>query len=97
MLLGHISFPRIRTSQCLLLRYNAGTLNYLGQLQETMERVTGIEPVYPAWKAGALADVLHPQMWVGLSTLPIYYITDFQKSQNFMVPPSGIEPLTSTL
>ena len=25
-----------------------------------MERVTGIEPVYPAWKAGALADVLHP-------------------------------------
>ena len=27
-----------------------------------MERVTGIEPVYPAWKAGALADVLHPQM-----------------------------------
>ena len=28
-----------------------------------MERVTGIEPVYPAWKAGALADVLHPQMW----------------------------------
>ena len=26
-----------------------------------MERVTGIEPVYPAWKAGALADVLHPQ------------------------------------
>ena len=27
-----------------------------------MERVTGIEPVYPAWKAGALADVLHPQI-----------------------------------
>ena len=26
-----------------------------------MERVTGIEPVYPTWKAGALADVLHPQ------------------------------------
>ena len=25
-----------------------------------MERVTGVEPVYPAWKAGALADVLHP-------------------------------------
>ena len=26
-----------------------------------MERVRGIEPLYPAWKAGALADVLHPQ------------------------------------
>ena len=25
-----------------------------------MERVKGIEPSYPAWKAGALADVLHP-------------------------------------
>ena len=25
-----------------------------------MERVMGIEPTYPAWKAGALADVLHP-------------------------------------
>ena len=28
-----------------------------------MERVRGIEPLYPAWKAGALADVLHPQKW----------------------------------
>ena len=27
-----------------------------------LERVTGIEPVYPAWKAGALADVLHPHV-----------------------------------
>ena len=25
-----------------------------------MERVTGIEPVYPAWKAGVLAIVLYP-------------------------------------
>ena len=25
-----------------------------------MERVKGIEHSYPAWKAGALADVLHP-------------------------------------
>ena len=25
-----------------------------------MKRVTGIEPVYPAWKAGVLTDVLHP-------------------------------------
>ena len=27
----------------------------------SMERVTGIGPAYPAWKAGALAVVLHPQ------------------------------------
>ena len=27
-----------------------------------MERVTGIEPVYSAWKADALADVLHPHL-----------------------------------
>ena len=27
-----------------------------------MERVTGIEPASPAWKAGALAVVLHPQI-----------------------------------
>ena len=26
-----------------------------------MEQVTGIEPASPAWKAGALAVVLHPQ------------------------------------
>ncbi len=26
-----------------------------------MERVTGIEPASPAWKAGALTVVLHPQ------------------------------------
>jgi hypothetical protein len=26
-----------------------------------MERVNGVEPSYPAWKAGALAVVLHPQ------------------------------------
>ena len=25
-----------------------------------MEQVTGIEPASPAWKAGALAIVLHP-------------------------------------
>ena len=28
-----------------------------------MERVTGIEPASPAWKAGALAVVLHPQAY----------------------------------
>ena len=27
-----------------------------------MERVTGIEPASPAWKAGALAIVLHPRL-----------------------------------
>lgn len=28
-----------------------------------IERVMGIEPTYPAWKAGALADVLHPHLF----------------------------------
>ena len=27
-----------------------------------LERVTGIEPASPAWKAGALAIVLHPRL-----------------------------------
>jgi hypothetical protein len=27
-----------------------------------MERVTGIEPAFPAWKAGTLAIVLHPRV-----------------------------------
>ena len=53
---------------------------------ELMERVTGIEPVYPAWKAGALADVLHPHLRLTPSTLYKYYITDFQKSQNLNLP-----------
>ena len=28
-----------------------------------LERVMGIEPTYPTWKAGVLADVLHPRKW----------------------------------
>ena len=33
----------------------------------------GIEPTYPAWKAGALADVLHPQNvgWIGVLLLKL--------------------------
>ena len=58
-----------------------------------MERVTGIEPVYPAWKAGALADVLYPHVGAcapgkelkgneSLSlTFYIYYNINFLKSQ----------------
>ena len=29
------------------------------RIDQTMERVTGIEPASPAWKAGALTIVLH--------------------------------------
>ena len=36
-------------------------LLYPAELLARMERVTGIEPASPAWKAGALAVVLHPQ------------------------------------
>ena len=49
-----ISFPRIRTSQRLLLRYNASTLNYPGSAPETMDPVTGIGPVSFAGKANIL-------------------------------------------
>ena len=34
----------------------------LSYWRESMERVTGIEPASPAWKAGALTIVLHPRM-----------------------------------
>ena len=47
-----------RTPDLLLRRqllYPAELLAY------RVERVTGIEPASPAWKAGALAVVLHPQ------------------------------------
>ena len=32
----------------------------ISQAHQKLERVTGIEPASPAWKAGALAIVLHP-------------------------------------
>ena len=28
-----------------------------------MERVVGIEPTFPAWKAGVLADIRYPHIW----------------------------------
>ena len=37
-----------------------------------LERVTGIEPASPAWKAGALAVVLHLQMPSEKSSAWIY-------------------------
>ena len=41
-----------------------------------LERVTGIEPASPAWKAGALAIVLHPRLpseeIVSLVIIPFY-------------------------
>ena len=38
-----------------------------------LERVTGIEPASPAWKAGALAIVLHPQAADTISPTIIAY------------------------
>ena len=35
---------------------------YPTELQARMEQVMGIEPTSPAWKAGALAVVLHLQI-----------------------------------
>ena len=51
-----------------------------------MERVTGIEPVYPAWKAGALADVLHPQGWGNPKTAPEKIGTLKKGEKIFFIP-----------
>ena len=48
----------IRTRDLLLRRQ----LLYPTELQARMEQVMGIEPTSPAWKAGALAVVLHLQI-----------------------------------
>ena len=40
---------------------------------KSVERVTGIEPASPAWKAGALAIVLHPQAADTISPTIIAY------------------------
>ena len=33
-----------------------------------MERVVGIEPTFPAWKAGVLADIRYPHIFKSLLT-----------------------------
>ncbi len=48
-----------RTPGLLLRRQLLYPAELLAQINK-LERVTGIEPASPAWKAGALAIVLHP-------------------------------------
>ena len=48
-----------RTPGLLLRRQLLYPTELLAQIYK-LERVTGIEPASPAWKAGALAIVLHP-------------------------------------
>ena len=43
----------------------------------------GVEPTYPVWKTGVLADVLIPHKLISLSTLYKYYTTIFKKNQIF--------------
>ena len=50
-----------------------------------LERVKGIEPSYPAWKAGALADVLYPHKW-GVGIRP-REDKDFKKGRRFFLNP----------
>lgn len=38
-----------------------------------MERVTGIEPVLPAWKADTLAIVLYAQKWCHETDLIVFF------------------------
>ena len=40
-----------------------------------MERVVGIEPTFPAWKAGVLADIRYPHIFKSLLTS--YYCVNF--------------------
>ena len=54
-----------RTPHLLLRRQ----LLYPDELLARMERVMGIEPTPTAWKAGALAVVLHPQAYTDESAL----------------------------
>ena len=37
-----------------------------------MERVVGIEPTFPAWKAGVLADIRYPQMVTPRGIEPLF-------------------------
>ena len=50
----------IRTPGLLLRRQLLYPTELLAH-SDKLERVTGIEPASPAWKAGALAIVLHPR------------------------------------
>ena len=55
-------------------------LLYPTELQAHMEQVMGIEPTSPAWKAGALAVVLHPRQVPILSALRYYHMEIFLSS-----------------
>ena len=59
----------IRTPDLLLRRQ----LLYPTELQAHMERVMGIEPTQPAWKAGILAIELHPHR-AEMSALRYYHV-----------------------
>ena len=59
-----------------------------------MDPVMVIETTSAVWKTAILAVELHRVIKISLSSLYKYYIKDFEKNQIFMVPPSGIEPLT---
>ena len=47
---------------CTLYNLTKFPKRYVGLPHPQVEQVMGIEPTYPAWKAGALADVLHLQI-----------------------------------
>ena len=64
------------------------------------ERVTGIEPAPPAWKAGALAVELHPQGFSHVSPFPAPFSTGPEEAwpadlRDVLVGEGGFEPPTS--
>ena len=48
---------------------------FINLLYFKMERVVGIEPTFPAWKAGVLADIRYPHIFKSLLTS--YYCVNF--------------------
>ncbi len=58
-----------RTPGPLLRRQLLYPAELLAHVAGFLERVMGIEPTSPAWKAGALAVVLHPHAQCGLQII----------------------------
>ena len=58
------------------------TLNYFSQIVKKVERVMGIEPTQPAWKAGILAVELHPHLCFCSQLADLFIISKMSKYVN---------------
>lgn len=61
-----------------------------------VERATGIEPVYPAWRASVLSDILRPQIdGIIIPSEKDRKRKEEREDKNLMVPRMGLEPTRS--